>query len=111
MVLRCWTGTGTGDAGCEIWLTKLRFLPMACASLMRMPDGRLSSTSLKMRLYSATALTSSASSSAASDTGSPAAQPIDCLFDECEHGRIDRQFAQPACEEFRHTTRIAGHIS
>ena len=85
---------------------------MACASLMRMPEGRLSSTSLKMLLYSATALDLLGFVERRFDTDEPR-----CLvhrwsaLTRASADGIDRQLAQAAREEPGHTTRIAGHIA
>src|SRR5580658_2594932 len=104
-------GMGTGYAGLEIWLTKLRFLPIACASRIRMPDGLESRTSLNMRLYSATALTSPASSIAASVTTAPAAEVINCPLDLRQCRRIDRKLAQAPRQECCGTAWIARHVA
>src|SRR5271169_1491603 len=76
-----------------------------------MPDGLLSNTSLKTRLYSATALPSPASRSTASVTGAPTAQSVDRLLDLGQGGRIDRKFAQAARQERGNAARIAGHFT
>src|SRR6516164_2506076 len=78
---------------------------------MRMPEGRLSSTSLKMRLYAATALASPCPSSAASDTTASFAQAIDGLLDQRQRRRIDRQLAQAAGKQRRDAARVAGHVA
>src|SRR5581483_1362844 len=90
---------------------KLRFLPMAWARRNRIPDGRLSRTSLKMRLYTATAPLSAGSSTAASAKTTSTAQPLDGLLDLRERRRIHGKLAQPAIQQGRDATRIARHVA
>ena len=84
---------------------------------MREPDaacrtGRLSSTSLKMRLYSATALSFARLHRVPLQSRMPPLlSPLDGLLDLSKRRRIDRQLAQAARAGARDTTRIAGHVA
>src|SRR5262249_17533688 len=91
---------------------KLRFLPMAWASLIRMPDGRLSNTSLNMRLYVATApAASSDSPSAGVAISTPGVQSIDRLLHLRQNRGVHRKLAQTARQQHGNTTGIAGHLT